>query len=129
MVIYLKIRKNIMFQNVYELDCFEDEFRQMTKEKLTLNPPFPRYQQWLIRSLTVLEELQKDAIKLAGFEQLTTVDPKIYSIRYPHAPLNPRVLYAYMDEGNIILLAAFKEKNKSDYTRNIKVAQNRLKHI
>ena len=125
----MNIRKNSMFRNIYEADCFEDEFRQMTKERLALTPPFPRYQKWLIRSLTILEELQKDALKLAGFEQLTNVNPVLYSIRYPHSPLNPRVLYAYIDGNNIILLAAFKEKNKNDYARNIKTALNRLKLI
>lgn len=67
-----------MFSKIYEVDCFQNEFKEMTKERLAITPPYPRYQKWLIAS-------------------------------------------------QIILLAAFKEKNKSDYYRNIRVAQNRLK--
>lgn len=121
----MEIVKNQLFRNVYEADCFSKEFREMTKEKTVLNPPYPRYQKWLLRSLTILEELGREALKLSGFEQLKDTEPELCSIRYPHSPLNPRVLFMYLGEGNILLLTAFKEKNKSDYARNIVVAQSR----
>ncbi|MDD6570839.1 MAG: type II toxin-antitoxin system RelE/ParE family toxin [Thermoflexaceae bacterium] len=101
----------------------------MTKEKFSVTPPFPRYQKWLIVSLEKLEEYGEEAIKLNNFEQLTNINPKLYSIRYPKSKLNPRVLYIYLDEGGILLLAAFKEKSKKDYTRNIELAQKRLKML
>lgn len=79
----LEILKNGMFSKVYEMDCFQKEFKN--------------------------------------------IKPNLYSIRYPKSKLNPRVLYIYLDEGEVLLLAAFKEKSKSDYARNIKLALNRLK--
>lgn len=99
----------------------------MTKEKLSIDPPFPRYQKWLIGSLKVLEEYGEEAVRLKNFEQLENVTPKLFSIRYPNSVLNPRVLYTYLEDGEILLLAAFKEKSKKDYNRNIKLALNRLR--
>lgn len=125
----MDIVQNDMFSNVYEVDCFRKEFLSMTKEKFSVTPPFPRYQKWLIVSLEKLEEYGEEAIKLNNFEQLTNINPKLYSIRYPKSKLNPRVLYIYLDEGGILLLAAFKEKSKKDYTRNIELAQKRLKML
>lgn len=123
----MEIVKNAMFSKVYEVDCFKKEFKEMTKEKFSISPPFQRYQKWLIGSLTILEEQGLEVLKLKNFEQLENVKPNIYSIRYPNSKINPRVLYVYLKEGEILLLAAFKEKNKSDYNRNIKMAQQRLK--
>ena len=118
-----------MFSKIYEVECFQKEFNKMTKEKLAIKPPYPRYQKWLISSLTILEEHGKNAINLENFEQLENVKPNIYSIRYPKSKLNPRVLYVYLDEGNILLLTAFKEERKSDYTRNVKMVKKRLKSL
>lgn len=123
----MEILKNGMFSKVYEVDCFQKEFKDMTKEKISLASPFPRYQKWLIASLTVLEEMGIDALKLENCELLKNIKPNLYSIRYPKSKLNPRVLYIYLDEGEVLLLAVFKEKSKGDYARNIKLALNRLK--
>lgn len=125
----MDIVQNSMFSNVYEVDCFQKEFRSMTKEKLSIDPPFPRYQKWLIGSLKVLEEYGEEAVRLKNFEQLENVTPKLFSIRYPNSVLNPRVLYTYLEDGEILLLAAFKEKSKKDYNRNIKLALNRLRML
>ncbi|HHU72180.1 MAG TPA: hypothetical protein GXZ21_09130 [Clostridiales bacterium] len=125
----MDIVKNSMFSKIYEVDCFQKEFKKMTKEKLAIKPPYPRYQKWLIASLTILEEYGKDAINLENFEQLESVKPSIYSIRYPKSKLNPRVLYVYLENGDILLLTAFKEERKSDYTRNIKMVKKRLKAL
>jgi len=123
----LEIVKNALFTNVYEVDCFQKEFQDLTKEKLTIKPPFPRYQKWLIGSLAILEEQGMEAIKLKNFEQLENTKPKLYSIRYSHSKLNSRVIYVFTDEGEILLLVSFKEKRKSDYNRNIELAHKRLK--
>lgn len=123
----MNIVRNAMFSKVYEVDCFQKEFHSMTKEKFSFTPPFPRYQKWLIRSLEILEEYGEEAIRLQNFEQLENVTPKLFSIRYSNSKLNPRVLYIYLEEGKILLLAAFKEKSKKDYTRNVKLALNRLR--
>lgn len=123
----MEILRNTMFSKIYEVDCFQKEFKELAKEKLSLSPPFPRYQRWLISSLMNLEEYGMEALKLKNFEKLESVKPNLYSIRYPQSRLNPRVLYVYLAEGEILLLAAFKEKNESDYNRNIKLAKQRLK--
>ncbi|MEG1965615.1 MAG: type II toxin-antitoxin system RelE/ParE family toxin [Oscillospiraceae bacterium] len=125
----MEIIKNKMFDNIYEVVCFQEEFENITKEKSPLTPPFLKYQKWLIRSLTMLEEFQERAINLKGFEQLKNVNPNLYSIRYPKSELNPRVLYVYLENKHILLLAVFKEKNKQDYTKNIKVAHKRLTSV
>lgn len=125
----MDIVQNLMFSSVYEVDCFQKEFRSMTNEKLSFNPPFPRYQKWLVRSLAVLEEYGVEAVRLQNFEQLENVTPKLFSIRYPKSKLNPRVLYTYLEDGEILLLAAFKEKSKKDYDRNVKLALSRLKML
>jgi len=77
--------------------------------------------------LGILDEFGEKAIELPNFEQLRDVNPKLYSIRYPHSTLNPSILYVYLDEGKILLLAAFKEKSNKDYDRNKKIALSRLK--
>lgn len=91
-----------------------------------------RYYEWLLSKLYVLEEKGMDALKLESFEPLPSTNPKLYSIRYPHSPLNPRVIYVYVNGNEIYLLTAFKESSKksnSDYTSAIKVAHDRLKYI
>lgn len=125
----MEILKNSMFSQIYEVDCFQKEFVEMTKERLAVQPPFPRYQKWLIGKLYVLDELKEDAIKLRDFEYLEGTMPKLYAIRYPKSKLNPRVIYACLDEGEILLLTVFKEKNSSDYNRHIKLAQRRMKEL
>lgn len=123
----MEIIKNALFSKVYEVKCFQDEFLNMTKEENAGVPPYPRYQKWLIKSLQTLDELGKKALNLRDFEQLEKKEPKICSIRYPNSVLNPRVLFVYLEEDKILLLAAFKEKSKSDYTRNISRAKKRFK--
>lgn len=122
----MEVVKNEQFSKIYEVDCFRKEFMKVVDEKNTTNPPFPRYQKWLIGALTQLEEYGKDAVKLQTFEYLSNTSPRIYSIRYAKSKKNPRVIYAYVGEDSILLLGAFLEHNKSDYERNIKVAQKRL---
>lgn len=122
----MKIVKNTMFSHIYEVDCFQKEFVEMFHEKFVLKPPYPRYQKWLIRKLNVLEELQEGALKLRDFECLEGTTPKLYSMRYPKSKLNSRVIYTYLDEGEILLLTAFKEKSSRDYNRHIKLAQRRI---
>jgi len=79
----MEIIKNNLFQHIYEVDCFQKEFTDMTKENFAMSPPYPRYQRWLLTSLTRLDVFGKECIKLAGFEQLLGKhQPKLFSIRY-----------------------------------------------
>lgn len=118
------------FEHIYAVDCFQKEFIKMTNERLSDEPPYPRFQRWLISKLSVLDKIGKNAIKLEGFEDLGTSNPKLFSIRYPHSKLNPRVIYACYMDSEIVLLTAFKEENaKSDYSKAMKRAANRYKTL
>lgn len=125
----MQIVKNKLFKNIYEIENFEKEFLEITNEKFYFTPPFPRYQKWLIGCLAILDEYNKKAIQFTKFEQLKNTAPNLFSIRYPKSKLNPRVLYGFLDNNKIILLAAFKEKSKKDYSKNLIIAQNRLNII
>jgi len=91
-----------------------------------------RYHSWLRRKLNVLDTFGFKALSDRDFEPLEGTDPKLYAIRYPKSPKNPRVVYAYVDDGVVYLLHTFKETSKksgSDYRSAIKVATNRLESI
>lgn len=103
--------------NIYLVEGFEEEFDKITNNE-------ERYKIWLTKSLAQLDVLGKEALKLPGFEKLKKISPNIYSIRYPKSIINPRVLYIYFEGKKVILLKTFKEKKKSDYTKNIKIAKN-----
>ncbi|HCT17392.1 MAG TPA: hypothetical protein DIW36_08480 [Ruminococcaceae bacterium] len=113
------------FEHIYQIDRFEKEFTDIADGDI-------RYKKWLIRSLEMLESMGMAALKLENFEMVSKDDPKIYSIRYPHSKLNPRVLYIYVDRDGACLLTAFKESSKnrsSDYEHAINRARGRLKYV
>lgn len=89
-----------------------------------------RYHSWLRRKLNVLDAVGY-LISDRDFEPLNT-NPRLYAIRYPKSPKNPRVIFAYINNGKVCLLHTFKESSKqsgSDYRSAIKVATNRLKSL
>ena len=121
----LELIKTEGFEKIYEVEQFEKEFKKIAKRDR-------RYYDWLIAKLSVLEDKGMEALRLESFEPLPRTDPKLYSIRYPHSPLNPRVIYIYAKGDEIYLLTAFKESSKksnSDYDSAIEVAHKRLKYI
>lgn len=114
------------FEHIYGVDRFEKEFSKMVDERLKDSPPYPRFQKWLIGRLNILDRMGKNAIKLEGFEKLDSDNPELFSIRFPHSKLNPRVIYACIEGDDIILLTAFKEENaKGDYRNAMKRAKSR----
>lgn len=117
------------FSHIYTVDCFEKEFKKATKETITSNPPYPKFQKILIGKLEVLDREGKDAIIYKAFEKLSQSDPPLYSIRFLKNEKNLRVLYTFADNDNIILLTVFQEKSSSDYERNQKLAQKRWKEL
>ena len=124
----MNVYKLDKFEHIYAVDCFEKEFSKMTSERLVDEPPYPRFQKWLISKLNVLDKMGKNAIALEGFEDLGSYDPKLFSIRFPHSKLNPRVIYACFMDTEIILLTAFKEENaKGDYLKAMRKAYKRYK--
>ncbi len=121
----LDLIKTEGFDHIYEVEPFEKEFKKTVKEN-------KRYYKWLREKLSILEALGTEALKLRDFEPLPSTNPKLYSIRNPNTPINPRVIYIYASGKNIYLLTAFKEGSKnsnSDYGAAIKVAEERLKYI
>lgn len=122
----LDVVKEEGYENIFSVDCFCQEFRQnvcMGSNKGDAK----RYVDWLARSLRVLDVQKERAILLSNFEKVDS--DGIYSIRYPNAKRNPRVLYFFVHEGVPVLLSAFLEKSKSDYTRSIDVSKARANYI
>lgn len=113
--------------NIYALDCFEKEFRKAVDENWKENPPFLRYQTKLLRDLAILDDQKEKAIKLPEFEKLTN-EIGLFSIRHPHSNLNLRVIYT-VTKGVVILITAFLEKSRNDYTKAIRVSRDRYEWI
>jgi hypothetical protein len=125
----LEILKTEGFDNIYEVDCFRGEFLGAVGEPTKVFGRKLRYQDWLLAKLATLDELGTKALALPYFEVLKDVDPQLCSIRYPKSRKNPRVLYIYVDSRKVVLLTAFEENKKSDYTNGIARAQQRHKQL
>lgn len=115
------------FKHICAIDLFFDEFSSMcgkgTGER-------KRYKSWLYSILNKLDHgFLQELIRLDLVEVLTDCKPVLYSIRHAHSKYNERYLYAYFDGSDVVLLAAFKEKNKGDYTRGIDRAQQRREEL
>lgn len=111
--------------NIFAVSYLKKEFQSAVNEQWKTKPPWKRYQKKLIADLVVLSQEKERAVDLANFEKLRDTD-RLYSIRHPKSKKNIRVIYT-VDEGAIILLVAFLEKNDGDYKRAINVAERRLK--
>ena len=110
------------------VEGFQDEFDETLNETKTDG----RYHKWLRRKLSVLDAPRNGVLVDRDFEPLENTHPKMYAIRYPKSPKNPRVIYVYVDNGEVYLLHTFKESSKktgSDYNSAIKKAKSRLESI
>ena len=114
--------------DIYAVDVFEKEFKKAVDESWKSDPPWKRYQTKLIKNLVVLDTEKEQAVRLKQFEKLSETE-ELYSIRYPEANKNFRVIYTVYEENFIILLAAFQEKNDGDYRRAVAVAEKRLRQL
>ena len=124
----MRLLKLDKYNKIYVVEEFREEFEKTVNEHNVDG----RYHRWLRRKLNVLDESGFSALSGRDFEPLENTDPKLYSMRYPKSPKNPRVVYAYIDDGAVYLLHTFKETSKktgSDYNSAIKVATKRLKLI
>jgi len=124
----LRLFKLDTYNKIYAVEEFMEEFDETLNETKAEG----RYHSWLRRKLNVLDTFGFKALSDRDFEPLEGTDPKLYAIRYPKSPKNPRVVYAYVDDGVVYLLHTFKETSKksgSDYRSAIKVATNRLESI
>lgn len=114
-------------KNTYAISNMKKEFRKAIDEPWHEEPLWRRYQKKLMEDLAVLDQEKERAIDLQQFEKLNGVE-RLYSIRHPESKKNIRVIYT-IEEGIIILLTAFLEKNSGDYHRAINTAQQRLKWL
>jgi len=113
--------------HTYAISNVKKEFRKAVDESWDGIPPWKRYQKKLIEDLAVLELEKEKAIDLPQFEKLAGND-RLYCIRHPESKKNVRVIYV-IEEGAIILLTAFLEKNRGDYKRAVDTALERLKWL
>ena len=113
--------------NIYALSIIQKEFQKAVNEQWKKDPPWKRYQKKLIQDLAVLDSEKERAIDLPQYEKLSGED-RLYSIRHPETKKNVRIIYT-IEEGVVILLVAFLEKNDGDYQKAINVAKKRLKWL
>ena len=115
------------YKNLYILDTVFDELRREVFGRRG-NADAKRYAEWFARCAQMLDiELEK-AVLFPQFEKISGSE-NLYSMRYPKSKKNPRVLYFFLCNGVPVLLYAFLEKNKSDYTHGIEVAEERAKFV
>ena len=112
------------YKNIYAVDPLADEYKSLFGKSYT------EYKNCLEKLKTNLSILDHEGLKKAlTYQQFEKVEGEdLYSIRYV-SKSNPRVIFAYVVEGSIILLAAFKEKKKSDYQNAINKAKDRIKEL
>ena len=112
------------YKNIYAVDSFLSEYQSLFGKS---KKSHDQYLKKLRHNLRSLDNEMKNAIQYQQFEQLE--NSNLYSIRHVSV-FNPRVVYAYIgDDGKVILLSSFKEKNRSDYARGMKQAAERLKEL
>jgi len=113
--------------DIYSVPQVQKEFEKAVNEKWKNNPPWKRYQEKLIQDLAVLDQEKEKAIDLAQFENLSGED-NLYSIRHPETKKNVRILYT-IEDGVVVLLTAFLEKNDGDYLKAIRKAKRRRRML
>ncbi|WP_022766637.1 type II toxin-antitoxin system RelE/ParE family toxin [Butyrivibrio sp. XPD2006] len=112
--------------DIYIISNVKKEFEKAVDEIWKRNPPWKRYHGKMIQDLAVLQCQKEKAIDLECFEK---IKDDIYSIRHPETRKNVRVLYTITDNGEVILLTVFLEKNDNDYNIAIKRAEYRLRWL
>lgn len=121
----LRLKKTSGYDNIYEVDCFQQEFEDVLKEKNNNG----RYHKWLRRELSILDELGRRSLQFRDFEYIENTNPKLYAIRYPKSINNPRVIFIFKEGNMVILLNTFKESSKNKYESAITIAENRLNNL
>lgn len=81
-----------------------------------------------IKRLTILSQKGKDAT-LCGYKLFERIDSELYSMIFLEDELNIRILYAFLPNGEPVLLMAFYERSRkrnTDYTKPKSIAMRRL---
>lgn len=119
----MDIIKSKDFNKIYECVAFSGELQKLFKK----HPhAYKEYAAFLFAALKMLDTAEDPPI-YGKFEKLKCKTP-LYSLRYKREK-NVRVLYFWCEEGQVILLTAFEEKEKSDYTEAIRRSEKRLKSL
>lgn len=124
----MDLQKLTIFNRIYQVDCFQKEFSETVNEIWKSKKPYERYQKKLLQDLSVLDDQGEKAINLPQFERLSQTKYRMYSIRHPETKKNVRVIYV-IEDGVVVLLTTFLEKNDSDYSNGIKRANKRYKAL
>lgn len=124
----MDLQKLTCFNRIYQVDCFQKEFSDAVNEIWKLKKPYERYQKKLLQDLSVLDDQGEKAINLPQFERLSQTKYRMYSIRHPETKKNVRVIYV-IEDGLVVLLTTFLEKNDSDYSNGIKRANKRYEAL
>lgn len=117
---------------IYEVDSFQKEFCDTCGIPKTFSSftssSKNKYIKWLTLALSRLDYCIDSDMHLPEYEYIETYhDGKMYSIRNTKLPKNPRILYIYYPEKNIIiLLCVFAEKHKNIYNHYKQVARKRI---
>ena len=123
----MEIQKLTGFSRIYQAECFPDELSKIFGKN---SGEMKRYIKWLYVWLSVLDNDGINVLNLEQFEYLKgTINPKLYAIRHPRSKINERYIYVYIENENVVLLTAFKEKNKSDYKSAIARAESIFKEL
>ena len=113
----MKIEKVSGFQRIYQTESFPNDVEDMFKKNKGQRK---RYLLWLYTWLTILDNQGLGALTLHQFEYLKNTDnPRLYALRHPRSQINERYIFVYIDNEAAVLLTAFKEKGKDDYTTAI----------
>lgn len=120
----MEIVKLTGYTNIYAVDPFQEEYRSLFGKSRT---EYIHCLKKLETNLRILDQAGlQQALTYIQFEKLENED--LYSIRYV-GKSNPRVIFASVVKGRIILLSAFKEKRDSDYQNAIRKAKERRKEL
>ena len=107
------------FENVFMVDCFQNELTALFKDSKNQLKQFSKFLMANLHSLENRDDLLASAEKVKGTKY------KLFSI-HKRMNKNTRVLYFCSCGNTIVLITAFDEKNWADYGKAIKRAENRV---
>ena len=112
------------YNHIYAVDTFAKEYKGLFGKS---KKDYTSYKQILETNLRILDRVDlQQALTYLQFEKLE--NEELYSIRHV-SKSNPRVIFASVLEGHVILLVAFKEKRESDYQNALRKAKDRMKEL
>lgn len=121
----MELNKINGFSHIYEVDVLETEFKKLFNKS---KKDYEKCHDKLLSSLSFLDHAKTPPMN-EPFEPIRyrskNKDITFYRIKIKTNTNNIRVLYFWCDSEHIVLLAAFKEKAKSDYEENKALAYRR----